>query len=122
MARRTRRGERNGNDANDEASAGNTTEALGLRLATPNGELLSKYGLDDAKEGGAIVTNVTPRSPAAKAGLQAGDLITEIGKSPVANAQDAKDALAKSDSSKGIRLYVTSRDGSRDGEFKPRCA
>ncbi len=112
-ARRTHRGDRNGNDGNDEASAGNTTEALGLRLATPNEELLGKYGLEEVKEGGAVVTNVTPRSPAAKAGLQPGDLITEIGKNPVANAQDAKEALAKSDSAKGVRLYVTNRDGSR---------
>ncbi len=89
-----------------------TTEAMGLKLSTLTEELADKSGLTDVKEG-ALVTAVTPRSAAARGGLRPGDLITKVDKHPVTNAKEAADALAKGDLTKGIRLYVTSRDGSR---------
>jgi S1-C subfamily serine protease len=62
---------------------------------------------------GAVVTAVTPRSLAAKAGIQPGDLVTEVGSKKVSNAQDAKDALADMSLEKGVRLYVNTREGGR---------
>ena len=93
-------------------SAEATTEAMGMKLTTLTDELAEKAGLTDVTNG-ALVTAVTPRTPAARGGLRAGDLITKVDKQPVTNAKEAVDALAKGDLTKGVRLYVTSRDGSR---------
>jgi serine protease Do len=96
----------------DEGGSENTIEALGLRLASPSEDLINRFALPDNATG-AVIINVTPRSLAAKAGLQPGDLITEVGKQHVANAQEARDALAKQSLAAGIRMYITNRDGSR---------
>src|SRR5205823_486833 len=76
-------------EPDNNASGGNSTEALGLRLTTPSDEMLNRFGLADLdSKGGALVTSVTPHSLAAKAGLQPGDLITRIGNKTVTNAED----------------------------------
>jgi serine protease Do len=95
--------------ANPEA---NTADALGMKLSTLTDDLSQKYGLDGIKQG-ALVTGVKRDSLAFKAGLQPGDVITSVGNTDVATAADAADALKKGDTSKGIRLYVTNKDGSR---------
>jgi serine protease Do len=60
---------------------------------------------------GAVVTDVEPDSPAAEAGLQPGDVIMEINRKPVKNAEDA---VALSDGLKDDALLrVWSRGGSR---------
>ena len=87
-------------------------EALGMKLANPTEEAATRFGVEPGKTG-ALVTQVNPRSPAAAKGIRPGDLITQVGGKEVANARDAASALAKADVKKGVRLYVTSRDGSR---------
>lgn len=100
---------------NGPASPGNvapsTSETLGMTLATPDDQLIQRYGLNDRE--GALVTKVQPRSQAAKAGIQPGDLITKVGGQKVSGAKDASDAIAKQDANKGVRLYVTNGEGSR---------
>lgn len=96
-----------GGDATESSA-----DALGIKLATLSDELIEKYGLSDVKNG-AVVTTITPRSPAARAGLRPGDLITKVDKQPVTNAAEASEALGKADLAKGIRLYVTNREGSK---------
>jgi len=64
---------------------------LGITLESVHDEYAKVYGLADAR--GAIITSVTSvesgqTTPAAKVGLQAGDIITEFENSPVLNAQD----------------------------------
>lgn len=55
---------------------------------------------------GAVITNVDPASPSAKAGLRAGDVILEINKRPVTNAEDAVELSTKADTKKTlVRLY-----------------
>ena len=61
---------------------------LGLRLASPSDELAKQYDLADVKEG-AVVTAVERNSPAAKANLFVGDVITKVGNKTVRNAVSA---------------------------------
>jgi serine protease Do len=64
---------------------------LGITLDSVHEEFAKIYGMSEAK--GAIVTSVTPvdngqPTPAAKAGIQANDIIVEFEGAQVANAQD----------------------------------
>jgi serine protease Do len=61
---------------------------------------------------GAVVTDVDPRSPAARAGLRPGDVIQEIDRQPVANADDAIE-LSRNRSGGSVLLRVWSNGGSR---------
>jgi serine protease Do len=85
---------------------------MGLRLATPSEQQLTRFGLADNAQG-ALVTNVQPNSTAAKSGLRPGDLITRVGDKNVATADDAAEALDKLDLTKGVALNVTNKDGQR---------
>src|SRR5688500_8493258 len=87
-------------------------EALGIKLGTLTEELAEKHGVGGTKAG-AIVTEVAADSPAERFGLQVGDVITRVGKTPVNNAQEASEALKKADLAKGVTLSVTNKDGSR---------
>jgi serine protease Do len=101
-----------GGSGGDKANEATAT-SLGLRLQTLNSDLAEKFGLSGDIKGGAAIVGVTPRSPAAKAGLHTGDVITKINRQPVETAKDASDILGKEDLSKGVRMYITSTDGSR---------
>src|SRR2546426_7772140 len=64
---------------------------LGITLESVKEEFAKVYGLPEAK--GAIIMDVQPSrdgkpTPAAQAGLQANDIITEFNGQPVLNAQD----------------------------------
>jgi len=86
-------------------------ELLGLRLATPTDELAQKYALPDNAQG-AVVTRSAPRSPAYKAGLREGDLITQVGSKSVTSAEEASAAISKQGTNP-VRLSVTNAAGSR---------
>jgi serine protease Do len=106
MALRSGKGGMQRNAAPDAPS-----EALGMKLTNLTEDLATKYELNDAK-GGALVTAVSPRSAAARAGLRPGDLITKVDKTTISDAKQAIDALSKGDLAKGVRLYITNGEGS----------
>ena len=54
---------------------------------------------------GALVGKVAPGSAAERAGLQPGDIITQIGLRPITNAEGVESALASAQP--GARLHVT---------------
>jgi serine protease Do len=85
-----------------------TTELRGMTLSNPTEELAQKFGLSAEQRKGAVVTEVKPRSAAAKAGLRVGDVITEVAGKPVSTAKEAADAVAKQEPGKILLLYVTS--------------
>jgi len=79
---------------------------LGVRLESLNPDLGGYFSIPSGK--GALVTEVLKDTPAEKAGLKAGDVITKIGGDPVASAGDAVDALRDKEGKVAIE---TSRRG-----------
>ncbi len=55
---------------------------------------------------GVIVTDVQPGSPAQDAEIRSGDIILEIGRKPVRNVGDFKEAMKKSDIKQGIVMLL----------------
>jgi serine protease Do len=84
-----------------------------MRLATPNDELAQKFGLTDEMRKGAVVTDVKVGSPAFRAGLRPGMVVTEVNNQAVASAREAAEVIAKHDADKILLLYVTDATGSR---------
>ena len=78
---------------------------FGLTVQTLTKELGERLKLEDVKEG-VVVTDVAEGSAAQQRGLQRGDVITEIDRSPVHSAEDFKAAIDKIDLEKGVLLYV----------------
>lgn len=60
--------------------------ALGIGAQDLTPELANAFNMTDTK--GAAVTQVLPSSPAQQAGLQVGDIITDVNNVPVKNASD----------------------------------
>jgi serine protease Do len=107
--------------AMESHSGGNSSRAhsdtdavasLGIHLSDVTDDLAQKFNLGDVKQG-AIITSVAPRSLAAKANLQPGELITRVAGNDVHNSHEAAAAIAKEDFKKGFLLYVTTSDGSQ---------
>ena len=65
---------------------------LGVAVQGLNQTLADSFGM--AKPNGALVSSVDPSGPAAKAGLQPGDVITAVNGSPVADSTDLPSQVA----------------------------
>jgi serine protease Do len=61
---------------------------------------------------GVLVTAVTPGSPAANAGVQAGDVIVQVNQAPVSSVEDMKAEVAKVKGDKPLLLLLRRADGS----------
>ncbi|MEZ4483644.1 MAG: DegQ family serine endoprotease [Syntrophotaleaceae bacterium] len=90
------------------ADAGGMEQKLGLALADPAPELLRRYGMEEGQ--GALVTAVSPDSPAATSGLQPGDLIIEANGRPLKHAADLSRVAGVLDSGKALRLLLQRRN------------
>ena len=85
---------------------------LGVTLDSVKAEFAKVYNLPEAK--GAIVMEVRDRqSAAAKAGLQAGDIITEFGGEKVSNAQDLIQKVASTTPEQTISITFLREIGNR---------
>lgn len=89
-------------------SAEHSKIGMGVQDLTP--ELAEHFGFKDEK--GIVISEVEPGSPAARAGLEPGTLITEVNRKPVNSVAEYKEALKDSDS-KGILLRVREGEMSR---------
>jgi serine protease Do len=81
---------------------------LGVNIQRVTPEIARSFGLDEAK--GALVAEVTPDSPAAKAGLKPMDLVVAYGDRPIGAMHDLTRAVAdtRPGSSRELKIY---RDG-----------
>src|SRR5207253_7585316 len=79
----------NDNQPQQEASSG-----FGMSLSNITPDVARRLRLDtDTK--GAVVVDVDPASPAARAGIMQGDVITRVGRAPVNSVADASRELGK---------------------------
>src|SRR5690606_11520012 len=77
---------------------------LGVLVQPVDAQLAKAFGLD--KPRGALVGEVEADGPAAKAGLQAGDLIVEVGGMPVARSEDLPRMVASHPPSTKLQVKV----------------
>lgn len=91
-----------------------TAAVLGLTLSDITPALTTKFSLTGPAKG-VVVTAVTPGSIAAREGLAAGDVILELGGSPVGNVQEVVDrvAQARRDHESDVLLLVQGSDATQ---------
>ena len=89
---------------------------LGVSIQEVNQALADSFGL--GKPAGALVSSVEKDSPAAKAGLEPGDVILGIDGKSVASAGDLPAAVALKKPGESARLQVWRKGGTRDIEVK----
>jgi len=70
-----------------------TTAGFGLTLNNITPDIARQLRLESSR--GAVVVDVDPNSPAARAGLTEGDVILRVGQTPVGTAADAQRELAR---------------------------
>ena len=81
-------------------------EDLGITVKALTRDLAKEYKVKATE--GLIVTEVENGSPAAKRGLKAGTVITEVNRKPVSDLTDFRAALKDADLKKGVRLGIIS--------------
>ncbi len=81
--------------------------ALGITVNNITPGLRDEFKLKERS--GVVITDVAQDSPAADAGLQAGDVIKEVNRVPVKNIQEYNSAMKKSGENKPV-LFLIRRD------------
>jgi serine protease Do len=94
----------------DGGARAGTNNFYGLQVQKMTKDLAESMGVES--DTGVIITSVAEDSPAARAGIQVRDVITEIGDKPVTDVESLKEALKGADPKRGIDCYVT-RGGSK---------
>ncbi|HVP15427.1 MAG TPA: PDZ domain-containing protein [Terriglobales bacterium] len=79
-----------------------TRGRLGVRIESLSPDLGDYFGMRDGH--GVLVLEVEDNTPAARAGLKAGDVITRVGDQSVDNAQDLVDALRGKQGNVSLRV------------------
>lgn len=90
---------------------------LGVRVEDLNADLGSYFGVTDGK--GALVVEVLKDTPAEKAGVKAGDVITKVGPTVIANSDDLVKALRSAENNK-VTLTVRRKNAVRTIESELR--
>ena len=81
----------------------------GLALRELRPEERQERGLEGKK--GVLVTGVAPDSPAAEAGIEAGDLLLEVNRTPVTSVEQVKKAAAATPAGKALLVLVRPANG-----------
>lgn len=103
--------------AGDESGEGSPPESpqtfdkLGLEVAPLNADVAKQLGMQEST--GVVITSVQDGSPAAKAGLEPGMAITQVGRKMVKTAADFEASVQGADMKKGVLLLVRTPQGSR---------
>jgi S1-C subfamily serine protease len=87
-----------------ETPRGRAAAFLGIQLGPLTQEARNRVG--EKAENGALVTDVLPNTPAAKAGLEAGDVITQINTKAVTDPEEVREAIRGTGPGKQVTLQV----------------
>ncbi len=77
---------------------------IGVRIQTVTAEIAKTLGLEGRK--GALVAGVSPDGPAAKAGIETGDLITGFDGKPVPEMRDLPRIVAETEIGKSVSVDI----------------
>ncbi len=83
---------------------------IGIHVQDLNPDLAEAFGI--TKQSGAVVNKVLPDSPADKAGLQPGDIITSINAKPIKMAGDVRNHIGLLPVGEEVRFEIV-RDGKK---------
>ena len=106
---------RSGNRAETLRPRPSRLDRLGLEVSPLDPEVADKLGMEGVE--GVVITAVQNGSPAERAGLTGGMVITEVNRNPVTSVQDAQNALDPMQ--EGVLLLVRTEGGSRFVALKP---
>ena len=81
---------------------------LGVTVQSVNADLAKSLGLE--RVAGALISSVSPDSPAAKAGVQRGDVVTQLDGVAVTDSNHLRNHVAQKQPGSAVRLTVL-RDG-----------
>ena len=84
---------------------------LGLEVSTPDANAARQPGVSGLE--GVVITRVRSGSPADRAGLASGMVITQVNRRAVRSLDEFHTAVKESESQDGLLLLVRSQDGSR---------
>lgn len=88
-----------------EAPAVTKESAWGMTVQNLTAELAQRFGLDE-REGGVVISEVQPGSPAGEGKLRPGDLIKEVNRQKIQNIRDYNQALQKIKKNESLLLLV----------------
>jgi len=91
-------------DEETQLAAGGDSEKLGLTVQTLTPEIAENLGVEETK--GVVVSAVEPGSAADDAGIRRGDVIIEVNRQAVEDADGYKSALKKVEKGKNVLLLV----------------
>ncbi len=95
----------------ETADAAEGKPRWGVGLSDLTDDLRQQLHADESVHG-AVIEQVAPGSPADNAGLQPGEIITEVNRQPVHSASEVKQALANVDKNGDALVLVWSNGGS----------
>jgi len=99
------------NDSQPVDPSASPVDTLGLTLASLTPDLRQQFGIDESVNG-VVVTSVADEGPAAKQGLQPGDVIEQVGSAPVATPEQvASLAKAAQAEKRNAVLLLVNRQG-----------
>jgi serine protease Do len=79
-------------------------KSLGIAVQDLTPEIAQRLGLKKAD--GVVVTQVEPGSPAAEAGLQSGDVVREVNRKPIKNAEDLLRKIEQAKGQDNVLLFI----------------
>jgi serine protease Do len=85
---------------------------LGVAIQSVDADMAKAFGLNQG--GGALVADVTPGSPAAKAGIERGDIILELNGKPVNDPDDLSLHIAQTAPGSTVHLKLSRNGQTRD--------
>ena len=87
-----------------ETATAPSKKPLGLTVQNITPDIAQGLGLQDVT--GVVVTQVTPRTPAAEAGIRRGDVIQEVNRKPIEDAEAFEKAIDEAMDQESILILV----------------